>query len=131
MFLFSIKYQFLCILSDNLKHVERQILHPFCHIGVCFTSTIYIQQGVFACAQEVMTCIDNCTNVHGTIIRDILGRKRRAASCYDLCVQMSKVCVNECSYHEKMIVRVFLDRLVTLHKEKYYNKHKYCYLRRL
>ena len=32
---------------------------------------------------------------------------------------------------EEMIVRVFLDRLVTLHGEQYYNKHKYCNLRRL
>ena len=30
-----------------------------------------------------------------------------------------------------MIVRVFLDRLVTLHGEQYYNTHTYCNLRRL
>ena len=30
-----------------------------------------------------------------------------------------------------MIIRVFLDRLLTLHKEKYYYKHKYCNLCRL
>ena len=47
LFIFSIKYQFLCILSHNLKHVDRQILHPVCPIGICVTSTIYIEQWLY------------------------------------------------------------------------------------
>ena len=96
------KYFILCVLLVSVLHL------PSTYSTDCF-----------ACAQEVMTCIDNCANVHGTIIGEILGRKRRAASCYDLCVQTSK------------IARVFLDQLVTLHQNKYYYKHKYCNLHRL
>ena len=57
-FLFLIKYPFLCILSDNLKHVDRHILHPLCPIGVCITSTIYIQQ--------ILLCL--CTGSEVSII---------------------------------------------------------------
>jgi hypothetical protein len=46
LFIFSIKYPFLCILSHNLKHVDRKILHPLYPIGICVTSTIYIEQGL-------------------------------------------------------------------------------------
>ena len=74
------KYFILCVLLVSVLHL------PSTYSNNCFT-----------CTQEVMTCIDNCANVHGTIRGEILGRKRRAALCYDLCVQTSKICVNGCS----------------------------------
>ena len=74
-------YFILCVLLVSVLHLPSTYSKDCC-----------------ACAQEVMTCIDNCANVQGTIIGDLLGRKRRAASCvHHLCVQTSKIGVNGCS----------------------------------
>ena len=74
------KYFILCVLLISVLHL------PSTYSKDCIS-----------CAHEVTMCIDNCANVHGTIIGEILGRKRRAASCYDLCVRRLRFDVNGCS----------------------------------